>query len=207
MAITVKYLEGLGVDKEVAEKIFAERSGEIEKEKAKYATLEKELQESKESLENLTTEFETLKTANADGADWKAKFEALQAENEAKAKKAEADRILKEKNESIEKRFNECVGNKQFNHEAIRADYLKKFADALESKDFEGKGDSDIFKELTQNDGTAFRGVVQIPLAGGSPRPTGKSYHSKDEIMAIKDRVERRQAIAENPSLFGINKE
>lgn len=33
MAITVKYLEGLGVDKETAEKIFAERGAEIEKRK------------------------------------------------------------------------------------------------------------------------------------------------------------------------------
>lgn len=181
MAITVKYLEGLGVEKEVAEKIFAERSGEIEKEKEKYSALEKELKEKNESLENLTTEFDALKTANADGADWKAKFEALQADNEAKAKQAEADRILKEKNESIEKRFNDCVGDRQFNHEAIRAEYLKKFGEALENKDFEGKGDSDIFKELTQNDGDAFKGVVQIPLAGGRPRSTN---NNADEAKA-----------------------
>lgn len=36
MAITVNYLEGLGVDKETAEKIFAKRGAEIEKEKSKY---------------------------------------------------------------------------------------------------------------------------------------------------------------------------
>lgn len=207
MAITVKYLEGLGVDKETAEKIFAERGVEIEKEKAKQTVLETELKEKTEAFNNLNSELETLKNANADGADWKAKFEALQADNEAKAKQAEAERIMREKSESIEKRFNECVGDKQFNHEAIRAEYLKKFGEALENKDFEGKGDSDIFRELTQNDGSAFKGVTIVKLAGGTPRANGKTYSSKDEIMAIKDRQERRQAIAENPTLFGINNE
>ena len=63
MAITVKYLEDLGVEKEVAEKIFAERSKEIEADKAKREKLETELKENKESLENLTTEIDTLKTS------------------------------------------------------------------------------------------------------------------------------------------------
>ena len=43
MAITVKYLEDLGVEKQVAEKIFAERSKEIEADKAKREKLETEL--------------------------------------------------------------------------------------------------------------------------------------------------------------------
>ena len=45
MAITVKYLEDLGVEKEVAEKIFSERSKEIEADKAKREKLETEWKE------------------------------------------------------------------------------------------------------------------------------------------------------------------
>lgn len=130
----------------------------------------KTLKAEKQSLEN---EIAKLNETAKGGEDVKAELEALKAQIERDKKQAEADRIMKEKNESIEKRFNECVGDKQFNHEAIRAEYLKKFGEALENKDFEGKGDSDIFKELTQNDGSAFKGVVQIPLAGGTPRSTG----------------------------------
>ena len=145
-----------------------------------------------------------MKTANASGEDWKAKFEALQAENIAKEKQAEADRILAEKNADIEKRFAECVGDKKFSHDAIKADYLKKFAEALESEEYKGKGDVDIFHALTKDDKNAFEGVTAVKLAGGTPLPTGKAYNSKEDIMAIKDRAQRRQAIAENPSLFGI---
>lgn len=204
MAITVKYLEDLGVEKEVAEKIFAERSKEIEADKAKREKLETELKEKKESLDNLSKEFEDLKSSNASAEEYKTKYEALVADNEAKEKQAEADRILAEKNADIEKRFAECVGDKKFSHDAIRASYLKKFAEALESEEYKGKGDVDIFHALTKDDATAFTGVTAVKLAGGTPQGNGTKYTSKEDIMAIKDRAQRRQAIAENPSLFGI---
>ena len=203
MAITVKYLEDLGVEKEVAEKIFAERSKEIEADKAKREKLETELKESKESLDNLSKEFEDLKANNASAEEYKSKYEAIIAENEAKAKQAEADRILAEKNADIEKRFAECVGDKKFSHDAIKADYLKKFADALESEEYKGKGDVDIFHALTKDDATAFTGVTAVKLAGGTPQGNGTKYTSKADIMAIKDRTERRNAIAQNLELFG----
>ena len=101
MAITVKYLEDLGVEKEVAEKIFAERSKEIEADKAKREKLETELKESKESLESLTTEIDTLKTSGKNAEEIQAKLDALIAEREAEKTKAEADRIMKEKQENI----------------------------------------------------------------------------------------------------------
>ena len=203
MAITVKYLEDLGVEKEVAEKIFAERSKEIEADKAKREKLETELKEKTDSLDNLSKEFEDLKANNASAEEYKSKYEAVIAENEAKAKQAEADRILAEKNADIEKRFAECVGDKKFSHDAIKADYLKKFADALESEEYKGKGDVDIFHALTKDDATAFTGVTAVKLAGGTPQGNGTKYTSKADIMAIKDRTERRNAIAQNLELFG----
>ena len=53
---------------------------DVEKAKSKVTALETELKEKKADFDKLNTEFETLKTANASGEDWKAKFEALQAE-------------------------------------------------------------------------------------------------------------------------------
>lgn len=200
MAITVKYLEDLGVEKEVAEKIFAERSKEIEADKAKREKLETELKEKKESLDNLSKEFEDLKSSNASAEEYKTKYEALVADNEAKEKQAEADRILAEKNADIEKRFAECVGDKKFSHDAIKADYLKKFAEALESEEYKGKGDVDIFHALTKDDKNAFEGVTAVKLAGG--RPQGTSGKTRDEIMAIKDGNTRRAEMLANAHLF-----
>ena len=175
---------------------------DVEKAKSKVTSLENELKEKKADFEKLNTEFEALKTANASGEEWKTKYEAIVAENEAKAKQAEADRILAEKNADTEKRFNECVGDKKFSHDAIKASYLKKFADALDSEEYKGKGDAEIFHSLTKDDATAFTGVQAVKLAGGKPQTVGKTYNTKDEIMAIKDSAERLNAIQSNPNLF-----
>ena len=203
MAITVKYLEDLGVEKEVAEKIFAERSKEIEADKAKREKLETELKEKKESLDNLSKEFEDLKSSNASAEEYKTKYEALVADNEAKAKQAEADRILAEKTENINKRFEAVVGEKKFSHNAIKADYLKKFGEALELEENKSLSDEQVFHNLIKDDKNAFEGVTAVKLQGGKPLGNGTKYTSKADIMAIKDRTERRNAIAQNLELFG----
>jgi hypothetical protein len=169
------------------------------KEVEKNKKLESELKEKKEELENLNTEMETLKTANASGDEWKAKFEALQADNEAKARQAEADRIAKEKAEGLDKRFDAVVGDKKFTHDAIRADYRRKFESALADKENEGKSDADVFHALTKDDATAFTGVQTVKLAGGRPTGTGNGYASVKDIMnSDMTREQKRAAIAEN---------
>lgn len=199
MAITVKYLEDLGVEKEVAEKIFAERSKEIEADKAKREKLETELKEKKESLDNLSKEFEDLKSSNASAEEYKTKYEALVADNEAKAKQAEADRILAEKTENINKRFEAVVGEKKFSHNAIKADYLKKFGEALELEENKSLSDEQVFHNLIKDDKNAFTGVTAVKLAGGRPTGTGNGYSSVKEIMnSDMTREQKRQAIAEN---------
>lgn len=173
---------------------------DAEKAKAKLTALEAELTESKEGLLKLNGEFEALKAANADGAEWKTKFEALQAENAAREKQAEADRIRREKAESINKRFETAVGEKKFSHDAIRASYLQKFGEALESAEYQGKSDSEIFHALTKDDADAFRGATIVKLAGGAPQGAGEAV-TRDAFkkMSYKSRL---QLYNDNPSLY-----
>jgi hypothetical protein len=145
---------------------------DVEKVKAKLTATEAELKEKKEAFDNLNTELDNLKESNASAEDWKVKFEALQAENIAKERQAEVDRIAKEKSDNILSRFNGVVGDKKFTHEAVKADYLKKFGDALESKDYEGKSDEDIFRALTKDDASAFVGIQTVQLVGGNQHST-----------------------------------
>ena len=174
---------------------------DVEKVKSKATALEAELKDKKADFDKLNTEFEALKTANASGEDWKAKFEALQAENVAKEKQAEADRILAEKNADIEKRFAECVGDKKFSHDANKADYIKKFGDALESEEYKGKGDADIFHALTKDDATAFTGVTAVKLQGGTPQGVGGKSVTREDFnkMSYKERL---QIYNENQALY-----
>ena len=177
---------------------------DVEKAKSKVTALETELKEKKADFDKLNTEFEALKTANASGEDWKAKFEALQAETVAKEKQAEGDRILAEKTESINKRFEAVLGDKKFNHDAIREAYLKKFGDALESKEYEGQSDADILHALTKDDATAFTGVTAVKLQGGRPMGTGSAgkYTTREEIYKIKDAATRQAEMLAHPNLF-----
>lgn len=177
---------------------------DVEKAKSKATALETELKEKKADFDKLNGELETLKTANASGEEWKTKYEAIVAENEAKAKQAEAERILKEKQENVLNRFNAVVGDKKFSHDAVKADYLKKFGEALENKDFEGKSDADVFHALTKDDASAFVGVTTVKLAGGRPQGVGGAgkYNSREEIINIKDVATRQAEMLAHPHLF-----
>ena len=184
---------------EQLDKIMAINGADVEKVKAKVTALEADLKEAKETIDKTNTEFEALKSSNAGAEEYKTKYEALVAENEAK--QAEAERVAREKAEGLDKRFEAVVGDKKFSHDAIRADYRRKFENALAEKENEGKSDADIFHALTKDDATAFTGVTAVKLQGGSPQGIGK-YKSKDEIMSIKDGTLRRAEMLANPQFF-----
>ena len=160
---------------EQLDKVMALHGAEIEKTKAKVTALETELKEKKEAFDNLNTEFETLKTSNASGEEFQKKYEALKADIDAKEKQAEADRILKEKQDGILKRFDAVMNGKEFNHDAIKAEYLKRFSEAIELDENKAKSDADVFHELTKDDASAFKGVTAIRLAGGTDRGAGRT--------------------------------
>ncbi len=184
---------------EQLDKIMAINGADVEKVKAKVTALEADLKEAKETADKINTEFEALKSSNAGAEEYKTKYEALVAENEAKAKQAEAERILREKTENISNRFNTVLKDKKFSHDAIREAYLKKFGEALESKDFEGQSDEQIIHTLTKDDATAFTGVTAVKLQGGRPMGTGHGYSSVKDIMnSDMTREQKRAAIAEN---------
>lgn len=173
MAISVKYLEELGIEKEVAEKIFAERGKEIAAEKTKREELETALSERDGSLAKITEELNTLKENNADAKEWQTKFDNLTKEIEKEKAQAAADKEAKEKADNIASRFKAVLGEKEFSHSAIEADYLKKFGDALDVAENQGKSDADIFHALTKDDGTAFKGVTAFKLEGGTGKGIG----------------------------------
>lgn len=203
MAITVKFLEELGIESETAKKIFAERSSEVEREKAKLAAVQAELSEKTAAFDTLNSEMEALKTSNASAEDWKTKFEALQADNIAKEKQAEAERILKEKNDNISNRFNTALGEKKFYNDPTREYYFKKFGEAIEAEENQGKSDADVLHNLTKDDDKAFQGVEVVKLAGGKPLGTSSGkYTSREEIFNIRDATTRQNEMLNHPDLF-----
>ena len=86
---------------EQLDKIMAINGADVEKVKAKVTALEADLKEAKETIDKTNTEFEALKSSNAGAEEYKTKYEALVAENEAKAKaKSNAERQARIENNS-----------------------------------------------------------------------------------------------------------
>lgn len=171
--------------------------------KADFNAKVEEVKTLKGEKKNLEDEVARL-NENANGnEDVKKELEALKAKIDADAKQAEADRISREKAESDERLFNEAVGEKKFSHDAIKSYYFNLFRQDLAKEENKGKSAVDILHNLTKDDKNAFEGVTAIKLAGGTPQGNGTKYTSKADIMAIKDRTERRNAIAQNLELFG----
>jgi ribosomal protein L12E/L44/L45/RPP1/RPP2 len=184
---------------EQLDKIMAINGVDVEKVKAKVTALEADLKEAKETIDKTNTEFEALKSSNAGADEYKAKYEALVADNEAKAKQAEADRMAKEKAESDERLFNEAVGEKKFSHDAVKSHYFNLFRQDLAKEENKGKSAVDILHALTKDDSTAFAGVTAVKLQGGRPMGTGNGYSSVKDIMnSDMTREQKRAAIAEN---------
>lgn len=201
MAITVEFLKGLGIDDDVASKIFAERGKEVNKDKQKIENLESELQTKSEAFDKMKTDFESLKTKNASAEDYEKKFNDLQVEIAEREKKAKEEAEQKEKADMLNNRFNAVVGERKFNHEAIKKEYLRKFGEALDDKENASKSDKDIFDSLIKDDNSAFEGIKPI-ITGAQKQTTASKYKTKEEILQIKDGATRRQAMAENIDLF-----
>lgn len=165
-----------GATEEQITSILDINSADIGKAKGDYENLKEELKASKETAETLTRELNTLKEAGASAEEWKKKFEDLSDEIEQKEAAAKAEKEKAEREAEIQSRYNAVCVDKdgkplEFAHEAIRAEYLKKFGEILSDADnaeYKGKSDAEIFHALTKDDAAAFKGVqASLDLPGG----------------------------------------
>lgn len=207
MAITVEYLTGLGIEKDVAENIFKERGKEISKEQATQATVEdlkNQLKQANETILTITTELDSLKANNASAEEWRQKYETLQHDVSEKDRIAKEEAAAAEKQANLQARYESAAVSKdgkplEWTHEAIKNDYFTKFAAAVEDKANIGKSDADIFNSLVKDDATAFKGVQVVTLAGGKPINTRGV--SKEDFMKM-GYAERLHLKTEQPELY-----
>ena len=162
---------------------------DVEKVKKNVTALEEEIAKKDKNFKDLEESFEKLKQQNADAEDYKGKFEELQKKIKEDAETAEQEKKAKEEAEKIEKRFITALGNKKFSHEAIKAEYLKKFGEALKDEENAGKSDIDIFTALTKDDAGAFQGKVAMKLEGTNPRLNSDLTKKDFDKMSYAERV------------------
>ena len=167
-----------GATDEQINSILDINSADIGKAKGDYDALKTKLGEAKETIQTLTAEAETLKNSGADAEEWKTKFETLRNDIAQKEAAAKAEREKAEREADIKSRYNAVCVDKdgkplEFTHEAIRAEYLRKFGEILsdiDNTEYKGKSDADIFHALTKDDAAAFKGVQPtVNLKGANP--------------------------------------
>ena len=178
---------------EQLKKIMDLNGSDVEREKGKLSALEKELEDKKAAFDTLNGEFETLKASNASAEDYKAKFDKLQEDIAAKEKEEKEAKEKAEREENILNRYNAVAVDKdgkplEWTHEAIKADYLHKFSEALNDKANEGKSDADIFSALTKEDGAAFKVPGAQTVFGGANNVSGPDLDDAkiNAIMGLK---------------------
>ena len=140
-------LKDLGIDdKEVIDKIMTLYGDGVETAKADVDALKQQLTDKDKSITELN---ETIK--GFDGKDTTLK--ELQ-DKVASYEKAENDRKEAEKQSQIDadlkNRFNAVVGENKFKHADIENGRFAAFKELLGKEEFKGKGDSDIFAEITK---------------------------------------------------------
>lgn len=177
---------------------------EVEKKISKLQTENETLKQRAETAEETLQGFEGIDPAKIQGEleEWKKKAE----EAEASAKKQIYDRdfadALRTELESV-----------KFTSEAAKRDVMSQIT-AAELKLRDGKilGLSDLIAQIRKSDASAFVDEQQAQLEQGKARfTTSMNNHggkvttmTKDEIMAIKDRGERREAMMAHKELFGL---
>jgi len=149
-----KYLEDLGLEKDVIDKIMKENGIDIEAEKAKAKAIEDTVEDYKKQLEETSEKLKTFEGLDVEGikaqvSEWQQKYEKDTNE-------------LKAKNESIE-----------YNHKLEKFisgfDFASEFAkkavvSELSQKGFKFDGDTllggkDFIEEIRQKDPNAFKPV------------------------------------------------
>lgn len=133
--------------------------------------------------------------------EWKKKAEDAEKEYSAKEAEREKQELLKEAMAEIE-----------FTSESAKKAITAQISEGVSVKNGKLIGFNDLLEDAKKNDASAFVNKEQQNLEQNKARFTtpmsnkgGKvGTMTKDEIMAIKDRGQRREAMMDHKELFGL---
>ncbi len=155
-----------------------------------------EFEDNAETIQKLK---ESVSTANSQAAEWKKKHNAqLSADEKAKAERDEELETMRQELEELRK--SKAVSN--YTAKLAEIGYDSKLAESTAQALAEG--DFETVMSNMAADRKSYKSKIEAELMSGTPKPqTGNSTPmTKEEIMKIKDPVERQAKIAENIELF-----
>ena len=200
MGFSRKMLKAMNIEEEKIEQIIdahsetvdalkAERDG-FKEDAAKLAAVQKELDE--------------LKAKGDDG--YKAKYEAEKAAHDA----LKADIAAKETKKAKTDAYRELLKGANIDEKRI-ATILRAEAPTIDKIELDADGKIKNAEQYTQSIKSDWADFIVTQSAKGTNTATppanggAATTKTKEDILKIKDAGERQKAIAENPTLFGID--
>ena len=200
MAFTRKMLKAMGIEEEKIDQIIDAHSETVDALKADRDAYK----EDAEKLAAVQKELDALKAKGDDG--YKAKYEAEKAAHDA----LKADIAAKEAKKAKTDAYRELLKGANIDEKRI-ATILRAEAPTIDKIELDADGKIKNAEQYTESIKSDWADFVVTQSAKGTNTATppanggAASTKTKEDILKIKDAGERQKAIAENPTLFGID--
>lgn len=200
MAFTRKMLKAMGIEDEKIDQIIDAHSETVDALKADRDAYK----EDAAKLAAVQKELDDLKAKGDDG--YKAKYEAEKAAHDA----LKADIAAKETKKAKTDAYRELLKGANIDEKRI-ATILRAEAPTIDKIELDADGKIKNAEQYTESIKSDWADFIVTQSAKGANTATppanggAASTKTKEDILKIKDAGERQKAIAENPTLFGID--
>ena len=200
MAFTRKMLKAMGIEDEKIDQIIDAHSETVDALKAERDGFK----EDAAKLAAVQKELDALKAKGDDG--YKAKYEAEKAAHDA----LKADIAAKETKKAKTDAYRELLKGANIDEKRI-ATILRAEAPTIDKIELDADGKIKNAEQYTESIKSDWADFIVTQSAKGANTATppanggAASTKTKEDILKIKDAGERQKAIAENPTLFGID--
>lgn len=200
MAFTRKMLKAMGIEDEKIDQIIDAHSETVDALKADRDAYK----EDAAKLAAVQKELDALKAKGDDG--YKAKYEAEKAAHDA----LKADIAAKETKQAKTDAYRELLKGANIDEKRI-ATILRAEAPTIDKIELDADGKIKNAEQYTESIKSDWADFIVTQSAKGTNTATppahggAASTKTKEDILKIKDAGERQKAIAENPTLFGID--
>ena len=200
MAFTRKMLKAMGIEDEKIDQIIDAHSETVDALKADRDAYK----EDAAKLAAVQKELDALKAKGDDG--YKAKYEAEKAAHDA----LKADIAAKETKQAKTEAYRELLKGANIDEKRI-ATILRAEAPTIDKIELDADGKIKNAEQYTESIKSDWADFIVTQSAKGTNTATppanggAATTKTREDILKIKDAGERQKAIAENPTLFGID--
>ena len=200
MGFSRKMLKAMGIEDEKIDQIIDAHSETVDALKAERDGYK----EDAAKLAAVQKELDALKAKGDDG--YKAKYEAEKAAHDA----LKADIAAKETKKAKTDAYRELLKGANIDEKRI-ATILRAEAPTIDKIELDADGKIKNAEQYTESIKSDWADFIVTQSAKGTNTATppanggAATTKTKEDIMKIKDAGERQKAIAENPTLFGID--